>query len=177
MMLKKLKRSEEALKDIINHAPFGAHSYEINDNGDLVFVNANLSANEILNIDHKILYGKPVKEAFPGIADTHLPSIYYEIALNGGTHNETSVNYQNNDIDGVFEINAVNTGKNKMTVFFSDVTESKKAEMALKESEMRYRNIFENSEEGIYQSTAEGRYLQVNHSMARMLGFESPKEV
>ena len=72
---------------------------------------------------------------------------------------------------------SVNTGKNKMTVFFRDVTESKKAEMALKESEIRYRTIFENSEEGIYQSTAEGKYIQVNPAMANMLGFDSPKSV
>lgn len=175
--LKKLKKSEEKLKDIINHAPFGAHSYEINENGDLIFVNANLSANEILNIDHKVLFGKTVKEAFPGLADTHLPEIYHKIALNGGKHNETSVNYQNEQINGIFEINVVNTGKNKMTVFFRDVTESKKAEMALKESEIRYRTIFENSEEGIYQSTAEGRYIQVNPALARMLGFDSPESV
>jgi PAS domain S-box-containing protein len=71
----------------------------------------------------------------------------------------------------------VNTGKNKMTVFFRDVTESKKAEIALKESEIRYRTIFENSEEGIYQSTAEGRYIQVNPALASMLGFDSPESV
>jgi PAS domain S-box-containing protein len=45
----------------------------------------------------------------------------------------------------------------------------------LKESEMRYRNIFENSEEGIYQSTAQGKYIHVNPALARMTGFESPE--
>jgi PAS domain S-box-containing protein len=175
--IKKLEKSEEKLKDIINNAPFGAHSYEINDAGNLIFINANHSANTILNIDHQILFGKPVKEAFPGLENSSLPDIYYEIALKGGTHNETQINYQKGEIDGIFEINAVNTGKNKMTVFFRDVTESKKAEMALKDSETRYRNIFENSEEGIYQSTAEGKYIQLNPALARMLGFESPESV
>ncbi|MDO8871076.1 MAG: PAS domain S-box protein [Methanobacteriaceae archaeon] len=45
----------------------------------------------------------------------------------------------------------------------------------LKEIEMRYRNIFENSEEGIYQSTAQGKYIHVNPALARMAGFESPE--
>lgn len=175
--LKKLKKSEEKLKNIINNAPFGAHSYEINNQGNLIFVNANKSAERILNINHKVLFGKTVKEAFPGLKNSSLPDIYYEIALKGGSHNETKVNYHKGQIDGIFEINAVNTGKNKMTVFFRDITESKKAEMALKESELKYRNIFENSGEGIYQSTAEGRYIQVNPAMAHMLGFESAESL
>ncbi|MDP3484622.1 MAG: response regulator, partial [Methanobacteriaceae archaeon] len=45
----------------------------------------------------------------------------------------------------------------------------------LKESEMRYRNIFENSEEGIYQSTAQRKYIHVNPALACMAGFESPE--
>ncbi|PKL67417.1 MAG: hypothetical protein CVV28_06015 [Methanobacteriales archaeon HGW-Methanobacteriales-1] len=45
----------------------------------------------------------------------------------------------------------------------------------LKESEIRYRNIFENSEEGIYQSTAQGKYIHVNPALARVTGFESPE--
>lgn len=170
--IKKLEKSEEKLKDIINNAPFGAHSYEINDNGNLIFINANHSADTILNIDHQILFGKPVKEAFPGLENSSLPDIYYEIALKGGTHNETQINYQKGQIDGIFEINAVNTGKNKMTVFFRDVTESKKAEMALQSSEEKYRNIVETSNEGIWSMDENFQTTFVNRKMAQMLGYE-----
>ncbi len=58
-----------------------------------------------------------------------------------------------------------------------DITERKSVEKALKESEEKYRSIFENALDGIFQSTPEGRYLDVSPSLARMLGFESPQEV
>ena len=58
-----------------------------------------------------------------------------------------------------------------------DITERKRAEEALKLSEEQYRSIFENSVEGIYQSTLEGRFLSLNPAMARMHGYESPKEM
>ena len=52
-----------------------------------------------------------------------------------------------------------------------------KAERALRESETRYRHIFENAVEGIFQATVDGRYLSVNPAFARMCGFASPEEM
>ena len=58
-----------------------------------------------------------------------------------------------------------------------DVTKLKQAEHALRESEKRYRDIFEHAVEGIFQATADGRYLSVNPAFARMCGFSSPEEM
>ncbi len=59
----------------------------------------------------------------------------------------------------------------------NDITERKRAEELLKESEERYRSIYENAIEGIYQSTPEGRYISVNPAMARLCGYASPEEM
>ncbi len=61
--------------------------------------------------------------------------------------------------------------------FLADVTEQKKAEEALRQAEQKYRTIFENATEGIYQATPDGRYLVANPALASMLGFESPEEL
>ncbi|MGA2780786.1 MAG: PAS domain S-box protein [Smithella sp.] len=58
-----------------------------------------------------------------------------------------------------------------------DITERKKAEEALKNSEEKYRNIFENAIEGIYQSTIEGKFITANTAFARMAGYDSPEEL
>jgi len=57
-----------------------------------------------------------------------------------------------------------------------DITESKKTEEELKKSEEKYRSIFENAMEGIYQSTTEGRFITVNGALSRMAGYDSPEE-
>lgn len=47
----------------------------------------------------------------------------------------------------------------------------------LAETEAKYRSIFENALEGIFQTTEDGRYLSANPALARMYGYDSPKEL
>jgi PAS domain S-box-containing protein len=46
----------------------------------------------------------------------------------------------------------------------------------LREAEERYRTIVENAVEGIFQSCPDGRFLTVNPSHARILGYDSPED-
>jgi len=47
----------------------------------------------------------------------------------------------------------------------------------LHESEAKYRSIFDNAIEGIFQTTPEGRFITANKSLARMYGFKSPEHL
>lgn len=55
-----------------------------------------------------------------------------------------------------------------------DVSERKEAEAALRRAEEKYRHIFENAVEGIFQSTPDGRLLTANPALARILGYGTP---
>jgi len=48
---------------------------------------------------------------------------------------------------------------------------------ALRRAEQKYRSIFENCLEGIFQTTPEGQYLSANPALARMYGYESVDEL
>ena len=52
-----------------------------------------------------------------------------------------------------------------------DITERKRAEEALKQSEEKYRTYVENSPLGIFIANAEARYIDVNQAACRMLGY------
>ncbi|MEX1264667.1 MAG: PAS domain S-box protein [Actinomycetota bacterium] len=58
-----------------------------------------------------------------------------------------------------------------------DTTEQNRRQEALLRAEERYRSIFENSVEGIFQTTCDGGYLAANPALARMLGYASPEEL
>jgi diguanylate cyclase (GGDEF)-like protein/PAS domain S-box-containing protein len=55
--------------------------------------------------------------------------------------------------------------------------ERKQAKVALRQAEAKYRSIFENTIEGIFQTTVDGRYISANPALARIYGYESPEEL
>jgi PAS domain S-box-containing protein/putative nucleotidyltransferase with HDIG domain len=55
--------------------------------------------------------------------------------------------------------------------------ERKRFEIELKKSESKYRSLFENSVDGIYITTPQGKYVDVNMSLVNMLGYKSKKEL
>jgi PAS domain S-box-containing protein len=48
---------------------------------------------------------------------------------------------------------------------------------ALGKSEAKYRSIFENSVEGIFQMTPDGCFISINPALARIYGYDSPEEL
>jgi PAS domain S-box-containing protein len=58
-----------------------------------------------------------------------------------------------------------------------DITERKFAEEGLRNAESKYRSIFENAAEGIFQTSLDGRWLIVNPKMAQIFGYHSPQEL
>ncbi|RKY55880.1 MAG: hypothetical protein DRP89_02420, partial [Candidatus Neomarinimicrobiota bacterium] len=56
----------------------------------------------------------------------------------------------------------------------ADVTEK---EQALRESEEKYREIFDNIYEGIYRTTPEGKVILANPALVKILGYDSTSEL
>jgi PAS domain-containing protein len=59
----------------------------------------------------------------------------------------------------------------------AEIEMRKRIERELIESAEKYRSIFDNATMGIFQSTPEGRYLNVNPSYAKLHGFDSPEQL
>ena len=55
--------------------------------------------------------------------------------------------------------------------------ERHRAEDALLRTEEKYRSIFENTVEGIFQTTCNGAYISANSALARIYGYESSEEL
>ncbi len=53
----------------------------------------------------------------------------------------------------------------------------KQAEQIVKESEKKYRSLIKNMPDGVYKSTEEGRFIEVNQAMVKMLGYDCTEDL
>ncbi len=58
-----------------------------------------------------------------------------------------------------------------------DITSRKLTEFDLRRTEAKYRGIFENAQEGIFQTLPEGGYLSANPALAEMYGYSCAQEL
>ncbi|UIJ37620.1 EAL domain-containing protein [Desulfobaculum bizertense] len=59
----------------------------------------------------------------------------------------------------------------------AEMEERKRVEQALRAAEADYRSIFENTIEGIFRMSDDGHFTDANPALAKMFGFEQPREI
>lgn len=105
----------------------------------------------------------------PEIADEW--SGYYERALAG---ERVTVDLDNDE--GAFRVNVLPVHGEDGQIFagmvmWQDITEEKRADDILRESEERYRQLFENANDIIYAHDLSGNYISMNQAAERVLGY------
>lgn len=68
-------------------------------------------------------------------------------------------------------------GKNFLYSINNDITEQNLIKEELDKNEEKYRNLFEINQAGIYQSSTKGKILDCNLRFAKLLGYDSIKEI
>ena len=58
-----------------------------------------------------------------------------------------------------------------------EIQEKQRAEQSLQQAEAKYRSIFENATEGIYQAPPDGGDITANPALAKIYGYDSPEDL
>ncbi|NJB67165.1 PAS domain S-box-containing protein [Desulfobaculum xiamenense] len=71
----------------------------------------------------------------------------------------------------------INFHQEREALLTAHADELAQANRQLRAAEEKYRSIFENGVEGMFQSTPDGRFMSANPSMARILGYDTPEDL
>lgn len=167
------QESESKFRHIVESSPMGMHLYRLESSGDLVFIGANPSADKILGVDNSLFIGKTIEEAFPALKETEIPARYKNVAESGTPWKTAQISYDENKIQGAFEVYAFQTSPNHMTAAFLDITERKRTELALQTSEERLKFALEGTNDGIWDYRPQEDIVYFSPRWFTMLGYEA----
>ena len=162
--------TESLYRQMIDNAPFGMHFYQLTDDDRLIFTAANHAANSILGIDHTQLVGLPIEEAFPSLKGIGIIEHYCNAARDNITWVTDHIVYSDNKISGAFEVKAFQTVPGSMVAIFSDITNRKQSEEALRESQQLFETLTRVSPVGIFRTNSAGATTFVNPKWTALTG-------
>jgi len=175
-----LRGSESFITSVVENLP---NMIFVKDAKDLRFVRFNKAGLDLLGYSREVLIGRSDYEMFPKEEADFFTSKDREVLELGGVldipEELIDTKHHGRRILHTRKIPIYDEkGEPRYLLGISeDVTDIKRLEEARKESDVRYRTIFENAVEGIFQTTADGKYVAVNPALARIYGYDSPEEM
>ena len=170
-----LRRSEQRMRLFVEHAPAGAAVFD----RQMRYVQASRRWRQDYGLEDREIVGVSHYDLFPEIPERW--KVAHRRGLAGEVLREERDRFERADgtIQWVrWEIHPwYERGEiGGIAIFAEDVTERETAANALRESEERYRMLFEKTIAGVGIITMDGKLVDCNYAWARMMGYESAAE-
>jgi PAS domain S-box-containing protein len=168
-----LEKNESRFQSLFENMGNAVAVYRAEQDGeDFVLIDFNKAAEKIEQISRSEVLGKSVLKVFPGAKEFGLFDVFQRVWRTGCAEFYPFSEYKDNRIRGWRENFVYRLPSGEIVATYSDETERKRAEDALRESEEKYRLIFSKERDAIVV-THEASYeiLDVNESCERLYGY------
>ncbi len=147
---KSLRKTEESFKNLFENMNSGVAVYKAENNGeDFIFKDLNKAGEQIDKVARGEIIGKSVLEIFPSVKDFGLFDVFQRVWKTGQPEHHPITIYKDERITGWRKNFVYKLPTGQIVAIYSDETERKQAEEALRESEKRMRAIFTASPVGV----------------------------
>jgi len=149
---------------------------------DLRNLAVNKAFEEMCGLKSADVVGKTDDEIFPPELAAACKASDRLVLESGQSHRFEETTHDRDDREIVYETiksPLFNTGGKIVGLIgiSRNISDRKRTEAALKESEERFRTLYENATIGLYRTTPDGCILLANPALVRMLGFDSFEEL
>jgi len=149
-MERKLRASELLYRTLFDNMSSAVAVYEAKEGGtDFVFKDFNKAAETIESIRKEDLLGKSVLEVFPSVMEFGLFDVFQRVWHTGKSEHHPISFYKDERIAGWRENYVYKLPSSEIVAVYDDVTKRKQAEEALRESEERYRMLFNTTNDAV----------------------------
>jgi len=140
---------------------------------DGTIIDCNASACSMYGFSKDEIIGKTAFDLSPDFVSQELNYTLADEVKNGGVSKET---YAKKKGDIIFPIDLRTrvveiSGKSLIIAYVHDITESKKNQERLKESETKYKTLFNTATSAIFLETYDGKIIDCNDTACKMLGY------
>ncbi|MDQ1240698.1 MAG: two-component system, cell cycle sensor histidine kinase and response regulator CckA, partial [Thermodesulfobacteriota bacterium] len=167
-----VRESEERYRAMFSYMKSGVAVFSAEDSGrDFSFVDFNPSAEGISRIKKDELIGRRLLDKFPNMSKTGLLAALQRVHRTGVSEHLPPFYYTDADREGWRDNFIYKLPSGDLVVIYDDVTERKQAEEAIRESEEKYRSLFEDSIDGIFVTEVDGTLIDANQSFFDLFGY------
>ncbi len=177
--LEQLKQSEELYRNLFEAAPIGIA--RISPEGH--FLDSNMALQEMLDYSAEEFKNMEIVDITFNDDKANTQMLLNSALSSGNKIIKFEKRYVNKHGKSIW-VNITSTAvKNAegeilyLITMVENINDKKAADLALKESEEKYRMLFEKNLAGVYLSTIEGRIISCNHAFAAIYGYNSPEEI
>ncbi len=172
-----LRVSEARYRGIFENTQNGVAVLKTIDGGkDFIFVKINKAAEIIENIHQATILEKSICEIFPNVKEFGLFDVLQRVWATGKPERPPAAYYRDNRISGWRQHFVYKLPSGEIVSVYSDESERKKAEAALRESRERYRILTEHMADGVMLIQTE-KLLFVNRAFCLMFDCSEPNQL
>jgi PAS domain S-box-containing protein len=166
-----LRNSLQTSDDIVQAIPSGLFLYQYESPDKLFLLNGNPEAQRLTGINIEDSTGKEFNEIWPEAKATGITDAFLNVAKTEQPFESEELVYEDRKLQGFFRTRVFSLPGNRLACAFENVTERKRAEQALLESEERYRSLIEQIPTVSWKTDENGNTVFISPNVEQVYGY------